>query len=147
MSSGDLPATAAEVDHDARLTRFYEKYNPEKLPTIGDTLKKYEGKEEKLFAALVGKYGAEPEAPADVSAARPSTTSSSTESSSTKSSSPSADVPQQPSAIDHHARLTRFYEKYNPEKLPTVGDTLNKYAGREEVLFAALVGKYGAGRD
>jgi len=46
-----------------RLTAFYTKYMPEKLDGIDAILIKYEGKEDKLFKALVKKYGAEPEDP------------------------------------------------------------------------------------
>mmetsp|Transcript_7677 Transcript_7677/g.10949 ORF Transcript_7677/g.10949 Transcript_7677/m.10949 type:complete len:261 (+) Transcript_7677:131-913(+) len=46
-----------------RLTAFYEKYVPEKIDSVPALLEKYEGKEEKLFVALVKKYGPEPEDP------------------------------------------------------------------------------------
>ena len=39
-----------------RLQRFYEKYNPEKLNEIDETLDKWKGKEKKLFNALHKKY-------------------------------------------------------------------------------------------
>merc|ERR1711988_530373 len=35
-----------------RLTKYYEKHAPEKVSTIGDIMKKWEGKEEKLFDTL-----------------------------------------------------------------------------------------------
>jgi len=46
-----------------RLTAFYTQYMPEKLEGIDAILEKYEGKEDKLFVALVKKYGPEPEDP------------------------------------------------------------------------------------
>jgi len=46
-----------------RLAAFYTKYMPEKLEGIDAILEKYEGKEDKLFQALVKKYGPEPEDP------------------------------------------------------------------------------------
>ena len=46
-----------------RLTAFYTQYMPEKLEGIDAILEKYEGKEDKLFMALVKKYGPEPEDP------------------------------------------------------------------------------------
>ncbi len=46
-----------------RLVAFYTKYMPEKLDGIDAILEKYEGKEDKLFMALVKKYGPEPEDP------------------------------------------------------------------------------------
>mmetsp|Transcript_8220 Transcript_8220/g.15478 ORF Transcript_8220/g.15478 Transcript_8220/m.15478 type:complete len:256 (-) Transcript_8220:3309-4076(-) len=46
-----------------RLTKFYEKYQPDKIDAVPGLLVKYEGKVDKLFAALVQKYGPEPEDP------------------------------------------------------------------------------------
>jgi density-regulated protein len=40
-------------------------------------------------------------------------------------------------------RLTAFYQKYVPEKMDGVPGLLEKYAGKEENLFSALVKKYG----
>ena len=46
-----------------RLTAFYTKYQPDKLDGIDAILTKYSGKEDKLFMALVKKYGEEPRDP------------------------------------------------------------------------------------
>ena len=51
----DKPWTVEE-----RLTKFYEEYQPDKLDSIPGLLEKYSGKEDKLFVALVKKYGPEP---------------------------------------------------------------------------------------
>ena len=48
---------------EERLTHFYEKYQPDKVDGVGAILEKYAGKEDKLFMALVKKYGPEPEDP------------------------------------------------------------------------------------
>jgi density-regulated protein DRP1 len=48
---------------EERLTKFYEEYVPEKVSDVPTLLEKYAGKEEKLFMALVKKYGPEPEDP------------------------------------------------------------------------------------
>lgn len=48
---------------EERLTKFYEEYVPEKVSDVPSLLEKYAGKEEKLFMALVKKYGPEPEDP------------------------------------------------------------------------------------
>ena len=48
---------------EERLIKFYEQYQPEKVDGVGAILEKYAGKEEKLFMALVKKYGPEPEDP------------------------------------------------------------------------------------
>jgi density-regulated protein len=49
--------------YEQRLTEFYKKYQPEKVEEVPSLLEKYEGKEDKLFMALVKKYGPEPEDP------------------------------------------------------------------------------------
>ncbi|ETV90107.1 hypothetical protein H310_15063 [Aphanomyces invadans] len=45
------------------------------------------------------------------------------------------------------ARLERFYSKYNPDKKGEIDGVLDKYKGRESVLFEALVRKYGPEPD
>jgi len=46
-----------------RLVAFYTDYQPDKLDGVDGILDKYAGREDKLFAALVKKYGPEPEDP------------------------------------------------------------------------------------
>ncbi|KAL3779235.1 hypothetical protein ACHAW5_010373 [Stephanodiscus triporus] len=62
-SSSTSPAAAGPWTTRERLAAFYGKYMPEKLDGIDAILEKYEGKEDKLFLALVRKYGPEPEDP------------------------------------------------------------------------------------
>lgn len=45
---------------EERLTKFYEKYVPEKVEAVPTLIEKYAGKEDKLFDALIKKYGPEP---------------------------------------------------------------------------------------
>jgi hypothetical protein len=144
---GSLPRRG--IDH-ARLTRFYEQYNPEMIPRVDEKLKEYEGREHVLFAAVVKKYG-----PQIADSTEPSEDSRGPTRSAAKyheeplnvqsmtSFSPTTDGSLPRWEIDHHARLTRFYAHYNPEMLPTVDEKLKKYEGREDVLFAAVVKKYG----
>ncbi|KAF0699301.1 Aste57867_10143 [Aphanomyces stellatus] len=98
----------------ARLERFYSKYNPDKKGEIESVMEKYKGREDALFAALVRKYGPEPEANEEITFVDAMT-----------------------------LRLRAFYEKYNPEKVGEAEKTLAKYAGKEKQLFEALVKKYG----
>ena len=48
-----------------RLVRFYQKYNPEKLPRVEEFLSAYKGEEEHLFKILIDKYGPEPPGPSE----------------------------------------------------------------------------------
>ena len=117
------PGDEAAADLRARITRMYEAYNEEKLAALPGLLAKYAGKEAQLLGALVKKYGDEPE----VSDAEES----------------DGDEESDEDAAAWEWRLTRFYSKYNPDKVGDVEKTLAKYAGKEELLFAALVKKYG----
>ena len=45
---------------EARLIRFYQKYNSDKLDSVPDLVSKYDGKSDVLFRALIEKYGPEP---------------------------------------------------------------------------------------
>eukprot|EP01059_Diplonema_ambulator_P017862 TRINITY_DN2996_c0_g1_i4.p1 TRINITY_DN2996_c0_g1~~TRINITY_DN2996_c0_g1_i4.p1 ORF type:complete len:374 (+),score=60.83 TRINITY_DN2996_c0_g1_i4:69-1124(+) len=60
------PPISSPIDHESqmrykrRLMNFYQKYNPSKLPSVTSCLQEYRGHEERLFQALVEKYGPEP---------------------------------------------------------------------------------------
>ena len=63
-SDGEAPERPSEPwTVEERLTKFYEEYVPEKVSDVPSLLEKYAGKEDKLFMALVKKYGPEPEDP------------------------------------------------------------------------------------
>jgi cyclophilin family peptidyl-prolyl cis-trans isomerase len=46
---------------------------------------------------------------------------------------------------NYRTRLMEFYKKYNPSKLDTIDETLQKYTGKEEELFQKLATKYAKG--
>jgi len=120
VAAAPSPASAPlpqGTDTRARLVRFFEQYNKEKIPAVDQILSQYAGKEIELFAALVKKYGPEP------------------------ASAPGAPAPS--GHGDARSRLVRFFEQYNKEKLSSVDQILTQYAGKEADLFAALVKKYG----
>lgn len=60
QDGGDDTKEGVNKGYYARLYRFYEKYNPQKLDRVEEYLNAYRGEEEQLFAILVGKYGPEP---------------------------------------------------------------------------------------
>jgi density-regulated protein DRP1 len=62
VSSAPNAATAPWTTRE-RLAAFYTQYMPDKLDGIDAILEKYEGKEDKLFLALVKKYGPETDDP------------------------------------------------------------------------------------
>jgi len=64
-ATGSKDRPTAPWTTEQRLTAFYNMYVPEKIDSIPSLLEKYKGKEEKLFEALVKKYGKEPVDPYD----------------------------------------------------------------------------------
>jgi hypothetical protein len=55
-----LKSTPEPANFRLRLQKYYAQYNPTKLDTVDDILKKHQGREEILFNSLVSKYGPEP---------------------------------------------------------------------------------------
>ncbi|GBG33774.1 Translation machinery-associated protein 22 [Hondaea fermentalgiana] len=100
----------------ARLVRFYEHHQPDKLGDVEKLLAKTQGKpenEQKLIDALVDKYGPEP-------------------------------MVSDPEAL--RARIRAFYKHYNPDKLNKVDNLVTRTKGKanyEERLMAMLIEKYG----
>ncbi|TMW69264.1 hypothetical protein Poli38472_001420 [Pythium oligandrum] len=123
--------------HRERLVRFYMKYNADKIHEIDGVLERYKGKEAQLFNALVKKYGPEPSADEKLPSPKKAAPA------------PTKVVVNESKAVTdfNHARLTAFYQKYNPEKLGEVETVLAKYKGKEAQLFNALVKKYGPEPD
>ncbi|CAI5745237.1 unnamed protein product [Peronospora destructor] len=120
--------------HHERLTRFYQKYNAEKLHEIDSVLERFKGRETQLFSTLVKKYGPEPTADERFAIAA---TAEETET--------DADDVLESKELQgfNHERLLAFYQKYNPEKVDDVAQVLVKYKGKESTLFDALTKKYG----
>ena len=128
QATGNGAPTTTE-DTRARLSRFMQKYNPDKISSLDTILIAYQGKEDQMWAALVKKYGPEPPAVTSTSAPAASAT-------------PAAQATQ-PVANDDKSRLTRFMQKYNPEKLSSIDTILNAYVGKEQQMWEALIKKYG----
>ena len=62
---------ALQKMYSDRLTRFYRNYDEAKVASVPTLLQKYKGKEEQLLAAMVKKYGPEPEPDDDAADASP----------------------------------------------------------------------------
>ncbi|KAG3119145.1 hypothetical protein PI124_g3834 [Phytophthora idaei] len=121
--------------HRERLTRFYQKYNADKLHEIDGVLERFKGRETQLFSALVKKYGPEP--------AEDETFDAAAESEEETEEAPAAATEVDDAKDFNYQRLLAFYQKYNPEKVGDVAQVLVKYKGKESKLFDALVKKYG----
>ncbi|KAL4111259.1 hypothetical protein PRIC1_002940 [Phytophthora ramorum] len=120
--------------HRERLTRFYRKYNADKLHEIDGVLERFKGREAQLFSALVKKYGPEPAEHEQFDGADEDEEEEEEE----------EEQEEEDTEMNfNHQRLLAFYQKYNPEKVDDVPTVLAKYKGKESKLFDALVKKYG----
>jgi hypothetical protein len=136
-----------------RLVRFYEFYNPEKIADVDRVLEKFEGREEQMLRQLRAKYGDEP-MPSQPSspqnqqqqqrqaAAQPQASTAAPRHVD-PTAAPSVQSSGGASTDTYRARLMRFYEFYNPEKISDVDTVLEKFKGREEIMIRQLRAKYG----
>ena len=108
---------------EERLSRFYVKYNPEKLRLVATVLKQFADRDDELFAMLVDKYGPEPSH--DEVLAMP------------------AEMPVPDDIGVYRRRLTRLLERYDPSQLEHVDALLEGHRGKEEVMLLFLVSRYG----
>ena len=126
LDAASGPKPSAEETRE-RVVRMYRKYNPQRLDTVDKSMEVYKGQEQNLIDALVQKYGPEP----------PQTQADLTQDDSLQP------APSMLVSDPFRDRLSAFYLRYNPGKLQSVPDALQKYAGREEELMEQLVRKYG----
>ena len=106
-----------------RVVRFYTEYNPQKLQGVDNILQKYPPEE--LMAKLVKQYGPEPESPSPSPSPSPGPREA-------------EGAPVDPQL---RARVVRFYQKYNPQKVANVDSILQKYG--TEGFIEKLVSQYG----
>lgn len=125
--------------HRERLTRFYQKYNADKLHEIDGVLERFKGRETQLFSALVKKYGPEPAEDEQFDAQQ----QQEEEDEDDEDEEEEEEVAATEVKDLNHQRLLAFYQKYNPEKVGDAPQVLAKYKGKESKLFDALVKKYG----
>ncbi|EAN94217.1 hypothetical protein, conserved [Trypanosoma cruzi] len=123
-----------------RLVNFYTIYASEKIDSVDNQLKKYAGREEPLFEALVAKYGPEPEyenADENEKEAADKTNLSYENVGENENKTGSKEK------LSYRDRVVALYNLYVPSKLGDVDAQLEKYRGREEEFIAALEQKYG----
>ena len=143
MSSLDASSydAALKAMYIERLKRFYSVYETSKVGEAENLLTKYAGKEEKLFAALVKKYGPEPESNA---------VNGGEEEDDEEDGGEDADQSSEPLPVETYEqavermlkeRLLIFYRHYDSSKVADVNKLIKKYAGKEDALFRALIKK------
>ncbi|RNF11055.1 hypothetical protein TraAM80_01182 [Trypanosoma rangeli] len=116
-------------DYSQRLASFFLLYDPEKVPHVDKILRKYRGREEKMLAALVRRFGPEPSSP---------------------KKKPSAEAEGAPSVTlvseaAFAARLRRFFTCYDAIKLQGshVDELVHNFCEAPEALFDELTQLYG----
>jgi hypothetical protein len=156
---GGTPAEAAMNDAPLsnleRIAALYRVVNQEKAGSVPEMLIKYAGKEQKLWKSLRKKYGSRALAQADVDAyearravladddARKANEEQEDDSEASYASASDEEEGSGVAVLTSLDRLSAFYEVYNPENLPKVGELLAKYAGKEEKLWKGMAKKYG----
>ncbi|EAN82851.1 hypothetical protein C3747_98g136 [Trypanosoma cruzi] len=129
LPAGDLqdechPSSDGKSAYRDAAVAILQKYDPSRLVHVDYLLCKYEGKEELLVRQLKKKYAKGGIQPAhDDRSPLASTT------------------PVE--RVDYHQRLTSFFLRYDPEKVPHVEMILRKYSGKEAKLIKALVRRFG----
>jgi hypothetical protein len=157
-------ASASTLTMAQRVEAMMKHYDPEKLATVPVMLDRYKGKEGELLEALKKRYGPEPTA---VPAAQASATPPTAAPAAAATASPGATaspakaplkVPLRPPSKsvvgapppgfavnpkDYLTRVTRFMQKYDPDKVGAVPTMIERYKGKENELLEALVKRYG----
>jgi hypothetical protein len=157
-------ASASTLTMAQRVEAMMKHYDPEKAATVPVMLDRYKGKEGELLEALKKRYGPEPSA---VPAAQASATPPTAAPAAAATASPGATaspakaplkVPLRPPSKsvvgapppglavnpkDYLTRVTRFMQKYDPDKVGAVPTMIERYKGKENELLEALVKRYG----
>lgn len=107
---------AAALSWRDRVIRMYSRYQPDKIPSVDSLMVKYAGMEAQMMSALIAKYGPEPDAERGWSAS---------------------------SEAALRARLERYFQHYNPEKIASIPQIIQAFEGETGALFEALTAKYG----
>lgn len=158
-----MSSSSGDPDYDnqlSRLRRFYQQYDPTRVPHAEITLRTWKGSYTVMWTKLTAKYGPEPEetemqqvagGTGGLSALAAATMAAQKLSPHRNRGVLSGDsIPQQyagRSDINYRARLQRFYAKYAPHRLPTVDKALEIFRGKEESLFESLRRKFGPEPD
>ncbi|ESS70248.1 hypothetical protein TCDM_01057 [Trypanosoma cruzi Dm28c] len=123
-----------------RLVNFYTIYASEKIDSVDNQLKKYAGREEPLFEALVAKYGPEPEYE---NADENEKEAADKNNLSYENAGENENKTGSKEKLSYRDRVVALYNLYVPSKLGNVDAQLEKYRGHEEEFIAALEQKYG----
>jgi hypothetical protein len=132
------------------MVKFYQKYAPQKVQTISQMLATFAGREEAMLDHMEQQY----KAPGFFAEARPgirqraaarAAQGGGAPAAQPASSAPSSAAP--PTGAPNPAIqpiLVQFYQRYAPQKVATVGQILQVFAGREAEMFTQLEAQYNA---
>ncbi len=126
------------INPEKVILSIYERYNPDKISMVPELLEKYAGQEDDLIDGILSKYDisdeerellfltAEQEIIEDVYVENEFEDSIFIEN----------------TIINPEKVILSVYERYNPEKISTVPELLEKYSGQEDELIESIFNKY-----
>ena len=104
------------------IVQLYKDHNPSKLGDIDALMGKYKGRERTLYLCICEKYRVSPE-----------------QSKAPAASGLSADEKK---VKKYRELITEIYKEHNPSKLADLDSLLQKYKGREELVYKGICEKY-----
>ncbi|GMF12837.1 unnamed protein product [Phytophthora lilii] len=148
--SGDQSKRRRENESDEHeqwrewLLRYCTVKVPSKVPYIDVVLNRYRGHYADLKAQLCAKYGDIPDDKSLMSNTKesPSSQDSSSDSESDREDNDDTIFSFAEKDLDRRW-LEKFYEEYQPNKLPHIDRVLRQFSGREDTLKQMLLKKYG----
>ena len=119
-----LPADARPEHWRNLIVQLYKDHNPSKLGDIEALMAKYKGRERTLYLCICEKYRVSPNLePKSV---------------------PSEKAPagEDKKVKKYRELITEIYKEHNPSKLTDLDGLLQKYKGREELVYKGICEKY-----
>ena len=119
-----LPAEARPEHWRSLIVQLYRDHNPSKLGDIEALMGKYKGRERTLYLAICEKYRVSPNLESKLA--------------------PSEKAPsgEDKKVKKYRDLITEIYKEHNPSKLADLDSLLQKYKGREELVYKGICEKY-----
>ena len=119
-----LPADARPEHWRNLIVQLYKDHNPSKLGDIEALMGKYKGRERTLYLCICEKYRVSPNLESKASASEKA---------------PAGDDKK---VKKYRELITDIYKEHNPSKLADLDSLLQKYKGREELVYKGICEKY-----
>lgn len=103
------------------IIQLYKDHNPNKVGDIDGLMAKYKGRERTLYLCICEKYRVAPVV---------------------ENSKAQALTPEEKKVKKYRDLITEIYKEHNPSKLSDLDSLLQKYKGREELVYKGICEKY-----